>query len=119
MDGARIKVQVAKFSAEVWRRWTVHSHGTTIMLLFLNLDWLWYIRVLVLVTLELALQLCKRHPQHRLEVAHEAVDVPLPGHLVDDVLVVIVAKTSAQFLIVHLGLVLARAPSSCHLLGVN
>ena len=74
---------------------------------------------MVLLTLELALQLCKRHPQHRLEVAHEAIDVPLPWYLVDDVLIVVVAKTSAQFLVIHLGLVLARAPSSCHLFGVN
>lgn len=73
----------------------------------------------MLLTLELALQLCKRHPQHRLEVAHEAVDVPLPGYLVDDVLVVVVAKATAQFLVIHLGLVLAGTPSSCHLFGVN
>ena len=37
----------------------------------------------------------------------------------DDVLVVVVAETSAQFLVVHLGLVLPRAPPTGHLLGVN
>ena len=37
----------------------------------------------------------------------------------DDVLVVVIAKTATQFLVVHLGLVLAGAPPPGHLLGVN
>ena len=122
-DGARIEVQVPHLSTEIGRWWTVHGcHGTpsTVrVLLLLDLDWLGHLLVSVRLSLELALQLGKRHSQHRLQVAHKAVDVPLPRHLVDDVLVVVVAQTSAQLLVVHLGLVLARAPSSSNLLGVN
>ena len=117
-DGARVEVEVAHLGAEVWRGWAVHAHGP-VRVLLLDLDGFGHLRVLLLVALQLALQLCKRHPEHRLEVAHEAVDVAFSRHLVDDVLVVVVAQASAELLVVHLGLVLAGAPPPCHLLGVN
>ena len=72
-----------------------------------------------LVALQLALELCEGHPQHGFQVTHEAVDIAFPRDLVDDVLVVVVAETATQLLVVHLGLVLARAPSPGHLLGVD
>ena len=53
--------------------------------------------------------------QQALQVADEAVDVALAGRLVDDVLVVIVTQTTAQLLIVHLGLVFPLAPPPGHL----
>ena len=65
------------------------------------------------------LQLTERHPQHGLEIADKPVHVSLSGYLVDDVLVVVVAETPAQFVVVHLGLVLPRAPPAGHLLGVE
>ena len=96
-------MKILKVSAEVWRGWPKHAHGAVGMLL-LDLDRLGDLTVL---SLQLVLQLSERHPQHRLEVADKAIHVPLPGHLVDDVLVVVIAETSAQLLVVHLGLVLA------------
>lgn len=53
-----------------------------------------------------------------LQVADETVDVPLPGCLVDDVLVVVIAQTSAQLLVVHLWFVLADAPSLGYLVRI-
>ena len=49
-------------------------------------------------------------PKQGLQVADEPVHVPLARRLVDDVLVVVVAQATAQFLVVHLRLVLALAP---------
>merc|ERR550532_871099 len=50
-----------------------------------------------------------------LQVADEPVHVPLARRLVDDVLVVVVAQATAQFLVVHLRLVFPRSPSSSNL----
>ena len=50
-----------------------------------------------------------------LQVAHKAVDVALSRRLVNDVLIVVVAKASRQLFIVHLRLVLANPPPSSNL----
>lgn len=63
------------------------------------------------------MQLLGREPQQVLEVAHEAVHVALARGLVDDVFVVVIAQTSAQLLVVHLGLVFPLAPPAGHLWG--
>ena len=49
--------------------------------------------------------------QKILQIADEAVDVSLARGLHNDLLVVVVPQASAQFLVVHLGLVLANAPT--------
>ena len=51
-------------------------------------------------------------------VADKAVDISAPRRLVNNVLVVVVTQTATQLLIVHLGLVLASAPASSHLVRV-
>ena len=53
--------------------------------------------------------------QQALQVADKAVDVAFASSLADDVLVVVVAKTTAQLLIVHLGFVLPLPPQQRHL----
>ena len=64
-------------------------------------------------------QLLRGVTKEALQVADEAVHVALPGSLVDDVLVVVVAEPPAQLLVVHLGLVLALAPPPRHLVRVG
>lgn len=64
-------------------------------------------------------QFFRCEPQQVLQVAYEAVHVALPCRLVDDVLVVVIAQTAAQLLIVHLGLVLPLSPPAGHLIGVS
>ena len=49
--------------------------------------------------------------QKVLQIADESVDVSLARGLHNDLLVVVVPQASAQFLVVHLGLVLANAPT--------
>ena len=49
--------------------------------------------------------------QKVLQIADETVDVSLARGLHNDLLVVVVPQASAQFLVVHLGLVLANAPT--------
>ena len=58
-------------------------------------------------------------PQQTLQVTHEPVDVPLPGRLVDDVLIVVVPESAREFLIVHLGLVFTDAPAAGYLVRVG
>lgn len=65
----------------------------------------------------LNLQLLIQFSQETLDVANKAVDVALAASLVDDVLVVIIAQPSTQFLVRHAGLVLAFAPAPGHLAG--
>ena len=62
-----------------------------------------------------AKKLVRSVAEHSLQVAHEAVDVALPRRLVNDVLIVVVAKASRQLLIVHLRLVLAVPPPPSNL----
>ena len=62
-----------------------------------------------------AKKLVRSVAEHSLQVAHEAVDVALPRRLVNDVLIVVVAKASRQLFIVHLRLVLANPPPSSNL----
>lgn len=64
-------------------------------------------------------QFFRCEPQQVLQVAHEAIHVALPCRLVDDVLVVVIAQTAAQLLIVHLGLVLPLSPPAGHLRGIR
>ena len=59
-----------------------------------------------------AKKLVRSVAEHSLQVAHEAVDVALPRRLVNDVLIIVVAKTTRQLFIVHLRLVLANPPPS-------
>lgn len=58
-------------------------------------------------------------PQHALQIAHKAVDIALARRLVDDVLVVVVAETATELLVVHLRLVLAHAPAPRDLVWVS
>jgi len=51
-------------------------------------------------------------------VTHKTIDVSTPGSLVDDVFVVVVTQAATQLFVVHLGLVLARAPASSYLVWV-
>ena len=114
-NGTRIDVQVLKISTEVWRRRAIHGHGS-IGVLLLNLDWFGGLAVL---SFQLVLKLSKRHAKHGLQVTDEAIHVPLAWHLVNDVLVIVVAKASAQLLVVHFRLVLSGPPSSSDLFRVN
>ena len=63
-------------------------------------------------------QLIRRVTKKALQITDEPVDVSLPVRLVDDVLVVVVPQAPGQLLVVHLGLVLAQAPSPRHLVRV-
>lgn len=58
-------------------------------------------------------------PQQRLQITDETINIAFSGSLVDYVLVVIVAKSPRQLLVVHLGLVLANPPSPGHLIGIG
>jgi len=58
-------------------------------------------------------------PQEILQVADETIDVSLAGRFVDDVLVVVVAQSTTQLLVVHLGLVLADAPPPGHFIRIG
>ena len=63
--------------------------------------------------LEVALRVAA---EEGVEVADELVDVALARRLDDDLLVVVVAQAAGQLLVVHLGLVLALAPTPRHLI---
>lgn len=54
-------------------------------------------------------------PEQALQVVYEAVHISFPSGFVDDILVVVVAEATRQLLVVHLGLVLADAPTPRHL----
>jgi len=56
--------------------------------------------------------------QHVLEIADEPIDVSATRRLVDDVFVVVVAETAAQFFVVHLGLLLTGSPAARDLVWV-
>ena len=64
-------------------------------------------------------ELLRGIPEQVLEVAHEPIHISFAGRLVDDVLVVVVAQTTAELLVVHLRFVFAHAPASCHLVRVR
>lgn len=61
------------------------------------------------------MELLGRVPQQALQVTHKTVHVAFTRCLVDDVFVIIVAKATAQFLIIHLRLVFPFSPSPGHL----
>lgn len=75
----------------------------------------------LLLRLELnhGMQLFGRVAQQCLQVTHETVHVALPGRLVDNVFVVVVAQAPTKLLVVHLGLVLAHAPAPSHFIGIG
>lgn len=50
---------------------------------------------------------------------HEFVDEFLAHHLLDDILVVIIAQRAAQFVIVHVRLVLAETPKASHFFSIQ
>ena len=50
---------------------------------------------------------------------HEPVHEFLAHDLLDDVLVVVIAQSTREFVVVHIVLVLAQAPKTRHLLGVD
>jgi hypothetical protein len=54
-------------------------------------------------------------PKKCLEITNETVNVALSGCFMDDVFVVVVAKTSAEFFIVHFWFIFTDTPSSCDL----
>lgn len=61
------------------------------------------------------MELLGRVAQEALQVAHKAVHVAFTRRLVDDVFVIIIAKATAQFLIIHLRFVFPFSPSPGHL----
>ena len=69
------------------------------------------IRIRRYLRVVLRLKLLSRASEKRLQIADELVHVSFTGNLVYDVLIVVVAQTSAQFLVVHLGLILSFAPA--------
>lgn len=97
-------------------RWGVHGVSLKRVLLTLNLDGF---SDGLHVPLQLVLKLSERHTQHRLQVTHKAIHVSLPGNFVDDVLVIVVAKASAQLLVIHFWLVFPSPPAPGNLLRVN
>lgn len=60
-------------------------------------------------------QVFSRVAQEVLQVADKSVHVAFAGRLVDDVLVIIIAQTTTQLLVVHLWLVFSPSPASSHL----
>lgn len=50
-----------------------------------------------------------------MKIADETVNVALSGCLMNDVLVVVIPKTSTELLVVHFWFVLTDSPSSCDL----
>lgn len=54
-------------------------------------------------------------PHQILQITDEAIDIAFARRLVYDVLIIVIAQTAAQFLVVHLGLVFAYAPATRHL----
>lgn len=77
--------------------------------------------VVLLVRLEVdeGMKFFGRVVEEGLEIAHEAVHVPLAGRFVDDILVVVVAQTATQFFVIHFWFVLPDAPSAGHLVRVR
>lgn len=75
------------------------------------------VRLLVSIWLYIqhGVQLLGGVSQQALQVADKAVHVALTRCLVDDIFVIIVAKATAQFLIIHLRLVFPLSPSPGHL----
>lgn len=53
--------------------------------------------------------------QQALQVADKAVNITFACRLTNDVLVVVIAQTPTQFLIVHLGFVFPPAPQQSYL----
>jgi len=64
-------------------------------------------------------QLLRAVAQHLIELTDKPVHVSLAGRLVNDVLVIVVSHTAWQFLVIHLGLVLAHAPPPCDFVRVG
>lgn len=71
------------------------------------------------LSLQLVLELTEGHPKHGLQVTHKSVHVAFAWHFMNDVLVIVVPKASAQLLIIHLWLVFAGTPPTGHLFWIN
>lgn len=56
-------------------------------------------------------ELVRRQPQKRFQITCEAVNIAFSSRFANDVLVVVIAQASRQLLVIHLGLVLANAPT--------
>lgn len=54
-------------------------------------------------------------PNQILEITDESIHITLSGGFVNDILVVVVAKATAQFLVVHLWFILTDTPATCNL----
>lgn len=55
---------------------------------------------------------------HDLRKRHKLVDKFLPHHLLDDILVVVIAQSTAELVVIHVGFVLPHTPHSGHLFGI-
>lgn len=62
-----------------------------------------------------SVQLPRFISQQALQVTDKAVDVAFAGRLAYNVFVIVVAQTSTQLLIIHLGFVLPPTPQQSHL----
>jgi len=60
----------------------------------------------------------RRTSQHVLKVADKPIDISSSGSLVNDVLVVVVAKSATQLFVVHLRLLLTGAPATSDLIWI-
>lgn len=58
-------------------------------------------------------------PKKALQVADEAINVSLASGLVNYIFIVIIAQATAEFFVIHFGLVLADAPAASHFVGVR
>lgn len=61
------------------------------------------------------MQLPRLISKKALQVAYEAIDVAFASGFANNVLVIVVAQTTAQLLIIHLRFVLPATPQQCHL----
>ena len=64
-------------------------------------------------------QLSRRAAEQVVKIADEPVDVSSARSFVDDVLVIVVAQTAAQLLVIHLGFIFSDAPSASYLVRVG
>lgn len=63
--------------------------------------------------------LFKYSPHQTLQVTHKTVHITFACCLVDYVLIIIISQSTAQFLVIHLGFVLADSPTACYLIRIG
>lgn len=71
------------------------------------------------VPVRVHLEGCRHFVLHSVRTRHKLVHKLLTEHLLNDVLVVVVAKGSTQFVVVHVVLIFPQTPKPSHLLGVD